>query len=84
MAEATKTAEKIEKKTLVTLFNDFWDDNGERIRTNIPVLDDSGNPKMDPKTKQPITRHVEVELPNRHVRTLVAAGKAQITVPLED
>jgi len=84
--------EASERKVSVQLLYDVWiNDPGHedsdptgirRVRTNIPVLDDEGNPKIDRKTKSPVTTYSIVELPISIAKKMIDAGKANRMDPL--
>ena len=88
----TQAAPEVERKISVELLHDVWisdpgheesDKDGiRRIRTNIPVLDEDGNPKIDRKTKSAVTTQVITELPISVAKTMIAAGKANRMDPL--
>jgi hypothetical protein len=91
MADENKTnampptpAPKPVKTTRVTLLHDVWDQDGVRICTNLPVLNPDGAPVIDAKTKQPVTRMVEVDLINTLAKKLVEEGKARVVISIED
>ena len=80
-----------ERKVEVTLLHDVWIEDKDheesvngirRVRTNIPVLDENGNPTVDKKTKSPITNTVNVALPVSIAKKLIDAGKALRADPL--
>jgi hypothetical protein len=78
---------KAERKVSIKLLNDVWIENPdtheiERVRTNIQVLDENGNPAVDKKTKAPITTQVVVEIPVSVAKMLIDQGKAERMDPL--
>lgn len=81
-----------ERKVKIKLLNDVWiedpthEDAGKdgirRVKTNIPVLNEDGSQKIDPKTKAPITTHSVVDLPLSVAKMMIDAGKAERMDPL--
>ena len=87
----SKTApakEETERMVSVKLLHDVWIPNAAetggsmRIRTNIPVLDDEGNPKIDRKSKSAVTTHTVAELPISIAKQMIDEGKALRMDPL--
>lgn len=79
-----------EKTIPVLLKHDVWLDDGTgtgntiRITTNTPVTDENGNPKVDPKSKAPITVQEIRNIPISVAKMLIAAGKAERRDPLPE
>jgi hypothetical protein len=78
---------KAERKVSIKLLNDVWIENPdtheiERVRTNIPVLDENGNQAVDKKTKAPVTTQIVVEIPVSIAKMLIEQGKAERMDPL--
>ena len=80
-----------EREVSVELLSDVWvsDDTHEdsvggirRIRTNLPVLDENGNPKIDKATKTMIVTHATASLPVSLAKKLIDSGKAKRADPL--
>lgn len=80
-----------ERMVEVELLNDVWvedKDNPEsvggirRIKTNVPVLDQDGNPMMNKATKTPITTLTKSSLPVSLAKKMIDAGKANRADPL--
>ena len=74
-----------ERKIEVELTHDVWvedkthpdAENGVlRIRTNLPVLDDEGNPKIDKKSKTAIVTLARAMLPVSVAKKFIAEHKA--------
>jgi hypothetical protein len=94
--KGTALSEKLingEKTIPVLLRNDVWIETGkdakgepiiERITTNTPVLDVDGNPRVDPKSKAPITMQEVRDLPISVAKMLIAAGKAERRDPMPE
>ena len=83
MAEELKPA-KAPKLVTVTLLSDIWDDSGERIRTNVPVLDENGRARFDPKTGAPVVTKTIVDLPAKLAKKLVDSGAAKVEIVIEE
>ena len=79
---------KAERKVQVKLLHDVWIANPdvesgiERIRTNIPVLDENGNMTVDPKSKALVTTQSIVDLPVSVAKLMIDQGKAVRMDPL--
>ena len=70
------------RKVKVKLLNDVWDEDGVRIRTNVPVIGDDGNIVVDQKTKQAVTTLTVVDLDVGIARKMIEAGTAIRMDPL--
>jgi hypothetical protein len=77
-----------EKTIPVLLKHDVWLDDGlggtVRITTNTPVLDENGNPKVDPKSKAPVTVQEVRQIPISVAKKLIAEGKAERRDPMPE
>jgi hypothetical protein len=82
-----------EKTIPVLLKHDVWIETGkdakgepiiERITTNTPVLDENGNPRVDPKSKAPITVQEIRDVPISIAKKLIAEGKAERRDPMPE
>jgi hypothetical protein len=77
-------------KTLdVEILYDVWHpETGERIRTNVPVTDEFGNPEYNldsnGKPKSIKTTITKCALPAEFAKALMAAGKANRADPLPE
>jgi hypothetical protein len=81
-----------ERRVPVKLLSDVWisepghadatPDGIRRIRTNIPVKDDLGNIKVDPKSKSIISTQSIVDLPVSIAKAMIDQGKAERMDPL--
>ena len=88
MPKPVPAAPPVERKVSVKLLHDVWISNPdvpggiERIMTNIPVLDDMGNIKIDPKSKTVISTQSIVDLPLSVAKKMIDEGKAVRMDPL--
>ena len=75
----TMPAAKPEKaKTVrVRVLRDIWVEDGVRISTNIPVLDELGRPKADPKSREPMTTITEATISAAMYKIFKAAGAVE-------
>lgn len=88
---SANAAPEAERKVEVILKHDVWvedKDNPDsvegilRIRTNIPVLDENGNPLVDRKSKTAVTTFTKAMLPVSLAKKLIAEGKVERADPL--
>ena len=87
----TAQAPETERMVEVELLSDVWidiakhpgvSDSDGRIRTNIPVLDEDGNPKINKASKSPVVTLSKVMLPVSMAKKLISEGKANRIDPL--
>ena len=87
----TAQAPETERMVEVELLSDVWieDKNSSdsiggilRVRTNIPVLDEDGNPKINKASKSPMVTLSKVMLPVSMAKKLISEGKANRIDPL--
>lgn len=71
---ANNEVEMIEVELLV----DVWDENGNRLETNIKEYDEDGRLKVDPKSRTPITTTRTYKINADLAEKLINEGKARI------
>lgn len=89
--QPTLVSHQSERKVEVELLHDVWVEDRDhpesvdgirRIKTNIPVLDEDGNPKVDKKSKTAIVTLTKTLLPVSFAKKLIDSGKANRADPL--
>ena len=77
-----------ERTVKIKLLSDYWMQDPAnpketiRLRTNTLILDDDGNPIVDRKTKNYMSKHECYDIPVSQARALIDAGKAERLDPL--
>ena len=83
-----KTIPEPERMVKIKLLHDYWiqDPNNPketiRLRTNTLILDEDGNPIVDKKSKNYLSKHECYDIPVSQARVLIEAGKAERMDPL--
>ena len=89
--QAAPELPQAERMVEVELLHDVWVEDKEhpdsvggvlRIRTNVPVLDEDGNPKINKGSKTAVVTLTKAKLPISLAKKLIDAGKANRADPL--